>query len=82
MNQLKAWGFSAQWWRGERGEYWVIAQIILFIGFVLLPVYPVIDLGSMSPMWKYTDWVFTGIFGLMAALFLILGSLKLGKNLT
>jgi hypothetical protein len=26
MNQLKAWGFSAQWWRGERGEYWVIAQ--------------------------------------------------------
>ena len=57
-------------------------QIILFIGFVLLPVYPVIDLGSLSPMWKYTDWVFTGIFGLMAALFLILGSLKLGKNLT
>jgi protein-S-isoprenylcysteine O-methyltransferase Ste14 len=82
MNQLKAWGFSAQWWRGERGEYWVIAQIILFAGFIVLPIYPVIDLDSLSPIWQYTSWGLTGFFGLMAALLLILGSLKLGKNLT
>jgi hypothetical protein len=37
MNQLKDWGFSTQWWRGEKGEYWVIAQGLLFLGFILLP---------------------------------------------
>jgi hypothetical protein len=40
MNQFKEWGFSDQWWRGEKGEYWVIVQIILSVGFVLLPTYP------------------------------------------
>jgi protein-S-isoprenylcysteine O-methyltransferase Ste14 len=82
MNQLKAWGFSVQWWRGEKGEYWVIGQIILFVGFMLLPIYPVIDLNDLSPLWQYTSWGLTGIFGLMATILLIAGSLKLGKNLT
>lgn len=82
MNQLKVWGFSAQWWRGERGEYWVLGQIILFVGFMLLPIYPVIALDSLSPMWQYIAWGLVGIFGLIATLFLLLGSLELGTNLT
>jgi protein-S-isoprenylcysteine O-methyltransferase Ste14 len=82
MNQLKAWGFSAQWWRGERGEYWVIAQIILFIGFVIMPIYPVVVRASLSPIWKYAGWGLTGIFSLMAALLLLAGITELGANLT
>jgi protein-S-isoprenylcysteine O-methyltransferase Ste14 len=82
MNQLKEWGFSAQWWRGEKGEYWVIGQIIISIGFVLMPIYPVIDLASLSPIWKYTGWGLTGFFGLMAALLLLSGVTELGANLT
>ena len=82
MNQLKEWGFSAQWRHGERGEYWVIGQIILFVGFVLVPIYPVIDLASLSPIWKYTGWGLTGLFGLMAALLLLSGITELGTNLT
>ena len=82
MNQLKEWGFSDQWWRGERGEYWVVGQIILFIGFMLLPDYPVVALDSLSPIWKYTGWGLTGLFGLIAALLLLAGILELGKNLT
>jgi protein-S-isoprenylcysteine O-methyltransferase Ste14 len=82
MNQLKEWGFSDQWWRGERGEYWVVGQIILFIGFMLLPIYPVVALDSLSPIWKYTGWGLTGLFGLIAALLLLAGILELGKNLT
>jgi hypothetical protein len=35
MNQLKQWGFSGQWWRGQKGEYWALAQTILSVGFVL-----------------------------------------------
>ncbi len=82
MNQLKAWGFSAQWWRGERGEYWVVAQVILFVGFMLLPIHPITNLGGLSPIWQYLSWGFTGLFSLIAVSLLILGSLKLGKNLT
>jgi hypothetical protein len=48
MNQLKEWGFSANWWRGERGEYWVLGQTLLSIGFILLPVYPVVSLDQLS----------------------------------
>lgn len=82
MNQLKEFGFSAQSWRGERGEYWVLAQIVLAVGFILLPVYPVITLEKLSPIWKYTGWGVTGLFGLMAAILLLWGVVDLGSNLT
>ncbi|MFN5206503.1 MAG: methyltransferase family protein [Pseudanabaena sp.] len=82
MNQFKEWGFSAQWWRGEKGEYWVLGQTVLSVGFLLLPVYPAIALANLSPIWKYGDWGLTGIFGLIAALLLLSGSLELGENLT
>lgn len=82
MNQFKEWGFSAQWWRGEKGEYWVLGQTVLSVGFLLLPVYPAIALANLSPIWKYGDWGLTGIFGLIAALLLLSGSFELGENLT
>jgi protein-S-isoprenylcysteine O-methyltransferase Ste14 len=82
MNLLREWGFSSQWWRGEKGEYWVLGQIILSIGFILLPVYPAIDLDNLSPLWRYTSWAGTVFFGLMAGLLLLLGLLNLGANLT
>jgi protein-S-isoprenylcysteine O-methyltransferase Ste14 len=82
MNQFKEWGFSDQWWRGERGEYWVVGQIILFIGFMLLPVYPVVALENLSPIWKYIGWGLTGLLGLIATWLLLSGILELGKNIT
>jgi protein-S-isoprenylcysteine O-methyltransferase Ste14 len=82
MNQFKEWGFSANWWRGERGEYWVLGQMLLFIGFILLPVYPVVSLDRLSPLGKYTSWGLTGLFSLIAALLLIWGGIELGANLT
>jgi protein-S-isoprenylcysteine O-methyltransferase Ste14 len=82
MNQLKEWGFSANWWRGERGEYWVLGQTLLSIGFILLPVYPVVSLDKLSPFWKYMSWGLTGLFSLIAALLLIWGGVELGANLT
>ena len=82
MNQFKEWGISANWWRGEKGEYWVVGQTVLSVAFVLLPVYPAIALDNLSPIWKYADWGLTGIFGLIALLLLLSGSIKLGTNLT
>ncbi len=91
MNQLKNWGFSSQWWRGERGEYWVIGQGLMFLGIVLLPVYPIVgfinnlsgsSIDPSSPIWQYTSWGLTGLFGTIAAIFLLGGSINLGTNLT
>jgi len=79
MNQFKEWGFSTQWWRGEKGEYWVLGQTVLSVGFVLLPVYPAIAQDHFSPIWKYADWGLTGIFGLIALLLLFSGSLRSGQ---
>ncbi|MBD2092311.1 isoprenylcysteine carboxylmethyltransferase family protein [Microcoleus sp. FACHB-1515] len=40
MKLFSDWGFTKAGWRtGDRGEYWVVAQALLIVGFVLLPVY-------------------------------------------
>lgn len=40
MKLFSDWGFTKAGWRtNDRGEYWVVAQALLIIGFVLLPVY-------------------------------------------
>ena len=40
MKLLSDWGFTKAGWRtGARGEYWVVVQAMLIVGFVLLPVY-------------------------------------------
>ncbi len=82
MNQLKAWGFSAQWWRGERGEYWALGQGLLSLGFILLPVYPGATLGSGSPIGQLVGWGAAGLFSLIAAGLLLWGVMALGENLT
>ncbi|HEY9817291.1 MAG TPA: isoprenylcysteine carboxylmethyltransferase family protein [Candidatus Obscuribacterales bacterium] len=46
MKLLTDWGFTAESWRGTRGEYWVVMQGLLMVGFVLVPVYgPALPLG-------------------------------------
>jgi hypothetical protein len=48
---FQEWGFSRQGWRsGERGEYLVILQGALMIGFVLLPVYRPVGWVIDSPL--------------------------------
>jgi hypothetical protein len=31
MKLLSDWGFTIDWWRGLRGEYWVITQGVLLV---------------------------------------------------
>ena len=82
MNQLKEWGFSAQWWRGDRGEYWVILQIVLFIAFVILPIYPNGAIATLSTAWQYGLLGVAALLGLIAVSLLISGVMALGTNLT
>lgn len=76
MNQLQEWGFSKDWWRNQRGEFWVIGQTVLGIGFVLLPVVRVMTLPLAMRVGLTLGLGFMGLsFG-------IAGLLNLGKNLT
>ncbi|CAN1208772.1 isoprenylcysteine carboxylmethyltransferase family protein [Tumidithrix helvetica PCC 7403] len=81
MKLLSDMGFTGDWWRGSRGEYWVIAQIILFIVFAVLPTYrpSIVD---DAPVWQYTSWSLTTAFGLWAILLLGRSLFDLGQNLT
>ena len=64
MKILSDWGVTSNWWRGDRGEYWVIGQGTLLIIFALiLPNIPsFIDLDTSA--WQYLRWILTAIFSL------------------
>ena len=76
MNQLQAWGFSKNWWRNQRGEFWVIGQTVLSIAFVFLPVLP---MGLIPLTVRFTGTIG---FGFMAFLLAVTGLFHLGNNLT
>ncbi|MEN9217052.1 MAG: isoprenylcysteine carboxylmethyltransferase family protein [Gloeomargarita sp. HHBFW_bins_162] len=76
MNTLEKWGFRSDWWRNQRGEYWVIGQMILSVGFILLPVVPI---ASVPVIVRAIGAVILGLFalGLGGG-----GLFYLGENLT
>jgi len=76
MNKLQEWGFNKDWWRNQRGEFWVIGQTILSIGFVLLPI---VQLTIIPLTVRLTATI--GL-GLIASLLAVGGLLHLGDNLT
>jgi protein-S-isoprenylcysteine O-methyltransferase Ste14 len=82
MKLLSDWGITTNWWRGDRGEYWVIAQGVLLLVFALMPpiIPSIIDL--RLSVWLYTSWILTSIFGILAIVFLGRSLSDLGQNLT
>lgn len=77
---LTDWGLNRESWRGQRGEYWVMLQGLLMVGFVLLPVYR--PWGIASSVWHWIAWGVAAVLGLGAVIFLGKGLLDLGSNLT
>jgi len=83
MKLLSDWGFTRKGWRsGERGEYLVLLQGALLIGFVLVPVYRPSEWDIGSPALLYLRWGITAVLGLAASILIIKGLLDLGRNLT
>lgn len=83
MKLLSSWGFTRKGWRnGERGEYLVLLQGALLIGFILLPVYRPTAWNIESPSLLYLRWVIAAALGLMASVLIVKGLVDLGDNLT
>lgn len=83
MKLLSDWGFTPEGWRsGERGEYLVLLQGALLIGFVLLPVYRPVGWAIDSPALLYVRWGMAVALGLGSSVLIIKGLLDLGQNLT
>jgi protein-S-isoprenylcysteine O-methyltransferase Ste14 len=82
MKLLSDWGFTIDWWRGLRGEYWVITQGVLLLVFAILPANRpgFIDLDISA--WQYASWILTAIFSVVAIVFLGRSLFDLGQNLT
>jgi protein-S-isoprenylcysteine O-methyltransferase Ste14 len=82
MKLLSDWGITTNWWRGDRGEYWVIAQGILLLVFALIPPITPSIIDLRLSIWVYTSWILTAIFGILAIVFLGRSLFDLGQNLT
>jgi protein-S-isoprenylcysteine O-methyltransferase Ste14 len=82
MKLLNDWGITNQWWRGLRGEYWVIAQGILLLIFALLPIAKPSFIELDKSTWQYFRWVWMVLFGFGAILLLSRSLIDLGRNLT
>jgi protein-S-isoprenylcysteine O-methyltransferase Ste14 len=82
MKLLSDWGITTNWWRGDRGEYWAVAQVFLLLVFALFPPNRPSSIELDSSTWQYTSWILTAIFGGLAIVFLGRSLFDLGQNLT
>ena len=82
MKLLSDWGITINWWRGDRGEYWVIAQGVLLLVFALTPPMRLSSIELDASVSQYVSWMLTAIFGILAIVFLGRSLSDLGQNLT
>jgi protein-S-isoprenylcysteine O-methyltransferase Ste14 len=82
MNRFSQMGFTKDSWKGQRGEYWVLAQMLLLLGFAVVPRY-VPEVWAQLP--QPLELGGRGVAGAIALLALTLlgkGIIDLGQNLT
>lgn len=82
MEFWRHWGFTADSWKGQRGEYWVLAQMALLAVYIVVPSYQPLHPADVPPGWRYGTMALAGGIALWAGLLLSKGLLDLGHNLT
>lgn len=83
MKIFTDWGFTREGWRNNsRGEYWVVAQGISIVLFILLPVYRPTWLVFPTSNWLYLSWGIATAIANVALVLLLKGLLDLGQQLT
>ncbi len=82
MKLLTDWGFSRESWKGARGEYWVVAQFLLILGFAVLPVYHPAGWFPLATPVFYGVWAIALLLALPATVLVGKAFLDLGQSLT
>ncbi len=83
MKILTDWGFTREGWRNNsHGEYLVLLQGALLVGFAILPVYQLPGFKIESTQLLYLSWIIASMLGLSGLIFIIKGLIDLGKSLT
>jgi protein-S-isoprenylcysteine O-methyltransferase Ste14 len=82
MKLLSDWGITTNWWRGDRGEYWVVAQGVLLLVFALIPPNTPSFIDFCLSILVYASWILTVVFSILAIVFLGRSLFELGQNLT
>jgi protein-S-isoprenylcysteine O-methyltransferase Ste14 len=83
MSLFEQWGWNWNtWYKGERGEYWFLVQVIALIAFVLLPIQPILDKTELSPAIRVGLVAIAGILEAIALVLLGKGLIDLGHSLT
>ena len=82
MGKFEDWGFTQDSWKGTRGEYWVLAQAVILVGFALQsPWHPAT--WNNWPIWLgHARGAIALILALFALILLGKGLRDLGENLT
>lgn len=81
MKILTDWGFTRDGWRGGKGEYWVLGQVLLVLVFFELPAYQPAEWVPAAPQ-VYLIWAIAATLGLLAVGLLLRGLIDLGQSLT
>lgn len=83
MNIFSKWGFTREGWRNNsRGEYWVVVQGALIVGFIILPVYRPSWLNLAYSQSLYFNWAIAALLAIAALVLFVKGLLDLGQQLT
>ena len=69
------------WWKGSRGEWYVVIQFVLF-GLVLLGPRSLPSWPAWPAPYTWLDWLGGGALGLLGGALVITGVLCLGSSLT
>jgi protein-S-isoprenylcysteine O-methyltransferase Ste14 len=82
MNRFSEMGFTKDSWKGQRGEYWVLAQMALLVVFAVVPKYVPEVLADLPMPVVYGVWAVAGAIALLSLILLGKGIIDLGQNLT
>ncbi|MEM9120869.1 MAG: isoprenylcysteine carboxylmethyltransferase family protein [Cyanobacteria bacterium P01_F01_bin.56] len=82
MGKLADWGFTKDSWKGTHGEYWVLAQGLILVGFALLPQWHPAGWDLWPQGVTYLRGAIALSFASFAVILLGRGLIDLGDNLT
>jgi protein-S-isoprenylcysteine O-methyltransferase Ste14 len=83
MSIIEQWGWSwSDWYKGTRGEYWLLAQVFGLFAFALFPIQPIVETNDLITPIYLGLIAISGILGAIALFLMSKGLFDLGHSLT